>query len=134
MSGIIEMRDGYGWSTSGGTIELDVDGYYYLVDGSGGEYVEKIIYIAEQKISPVYIFWQCRVYSMAANTAIDVTITGLTETPITTVGNTPINIADNGSELITVEGYTTGATVTVRIGQDASGDDFKVYLMNETGI
>ena len=134
MSGIIEMRDGYGWSTSGGSIELDGDGYYYLVDGGGAEYVEKIIYVAEQKISPVYIFYQMRVYSMAANTEVDLTITGLTETPITTVGGTPIAIADSGSELITIEGYTTSATVKVKITQAAAGDDFKVYLMNESGI
>ena len=132
MSGILEMRDGYGWTVSGSSIEVDGDGYYYLADsGAGSDTIIKTIAIDNYKISPVYIFEQCRVYSMAANTAIDVAITGLTIGAESTT--TALAIADSSSILVTIEGYATSADVVVTFSQDAVGDDFKIYPMSEAG-
>ena len=128
MSGIIEMRDGYGWDAGGATIKADEDGWYLDVDAAGENPV-KTIYVAEQKISPVYIFWQCRVYATSAVDNLTYTTANLVQGSILSEA---IVVASGASVLITVEGYTISSTVTVTFIGDAN-DTYKIYPMNETG-
>ena len=129
MSAIIEMRDGYGWAIGTSTLKADVDGWYFDVD-TDSENPVKTIYVAEQKIAPVYIFWQCRVYATSAVDYLTYTTVGLVQGDVT---SEVIAIASGASTLITVEGYTVSSTVTITFAGDAT-DTYKIYPMNETGI
>ena len=135
MSGIVEMRDGYGW-TGGTLLGREGGATYYTTQGDAG--IVKTIYVAEQKISPVYIFWQVRLYNNEANVVDYVLATSglISDYTITSsdVANTPDQIASLGSVLLTVEGYTILSSVTAIITCVTVSDIVYVYPMSETGV
>lgn len=130
MSGIIEMRDGYGWALGGATYKANENGVYIEMDNSTDKPV-KTIYVDAQAIAPVYIFWQCRVYNPdTTDTTFAVTITGLKSTSSITTED--ISVVAGGSTLFTCEGYATG-DVTCEFVPDGTVE-LNIYIDSEGGV
>ena len=126
------MRDGYGWSGGAGYVSDD-NGVHIQTT----TLAKKTIYIAEQKISPVYIFWQARIYGQGiATNTLTMTTTGLINNYNTISQSTPEQgeigyIPEDGSILLTIEGYAIGTTVEINFTSSAAAI---IYINSENGI
>ena len=122
MSAIILAKDGYGWNKN--CTAADEKGMYLNTA------VVKTIYVDEQKINPVYIYWQCRVYNKNTSVrTITVSVTGLLNASSSLLTD-QVYVPGKGSTLFTIEGYATG---NVTVSFPCTGD-IHIYPMNELGV